>query len=127
MLIGELATACGVTRETLRFYEQRGLIRAQRQGNGYRRYAPETVLLVRYIQTAQQLGFTLGEIGHALPALWAQQAPAQAVASVLQQKLADIDARIAQLSALRHDLAQRLASDCPLAASATDAADTQKR
>lgn len=127
MLIGELATACGVTRETLRFYEQRGLIRAQRQGNGYRRYAPETVLLVRYIQTAQQLGFTLGEIGHALPALWTQQAPAQAVASVLQQKLADIDARIAQLGALRHDLAQRLASDCPLAATPTDDADTQKR
>ena len=36
MLIGELATASGLSREALRFYEQQGLIRARRLDNGYR-------------------------------------------------------------------------------------------
>ena len=63
MLIGELATASGLSREALRFYEQQGLIRARRLANGYRDYPPEVVTLVQYIRTAQQLGFTLAEIG----------------------------------------------------------------
>ena len=55
MLIGELATASGLSREALRFYEQQGLIRARRLDNGYRDYPPEVVTLVQYIRTAQQL------------------------------------------------------------------------
>ena len=70
MLIGELATASGLSREALRFYEQQGLIRARRLDNGYRDYPPEVVTLVQYIRTAQQLGFTLAEIGDRLPAIW---------------------------------------------------------
>ncbi|AZD46173.1 transcriptional regulator, MerR family [Pseudomonas chlororaphis subsp. aurantiaca] len=38
MRIGERAQACAVSRDTLRFYEQRGLIAAQRTANGYRDY-----------------------------------------------------------------------------------------
>ena len=51
MLIGELATASGLSREALRFYEQQGLIRARRLDNGYRDYPPEVVTLVQYIRT----------------------------------------------------------------------------
>ncbi|MBX8491271.1 MerR family DNA-binding transcriptional regulator [Pseudomonas cichorii] len=43
MRIGELAHATAVSRDTLRFYEQRGLISAQRTGNSYRHYPVETV------------------------------------------------------------------------------------
>ena len=43
MLIGELATVSGLSREALRFYEQQGLIRARRLGNGYRDYPAEAV------------------------------------------------------------------------------------
>ena len=83
MLIGELATASGLSREALRFYEQQGLIRARRLDNGYRDYPPEVVTLVQYIRTAQQLGFTLAEIGDRLPAIWDAAEPGPALAQVL--------------------------------------------
>ena len=41
MQIGELATATGLSRDSLRFYEKRGLLRARRDANGYRNYPPE--------------------------------------------------------------------------------------
>ncbi len=116
MLIGELAAACGTSREALRFYEKQGLIQARRMPNGYRAYAPETTMLVAYIRTAQQLGFTLAEIGHKLPELWGRDDPGAGIALVLQEKLQDIDARISALQVLRQDLAARLGSACPLGA-----------
>ena len=114
MLIGELAAASGLSREALRFYEQQGLIRARRLGNGYRDYPPEALTLVQYIRTAQQLGFTLAEIGDRLPAIWDAADPAPALSQVLALKLHEIDARIAALQALRQTLAERVALDCPL-------------
>ena len=114
MLIGELATASGLTRETLRFYEKLELIRSTRNANGYREYAVETLLLVRYIRTAQAMGFTLAEIGHRLPELWASEARPGTVELVLQEKLRDVDARIEALQALRGELSARLSSACPL-------------
>ena len=117
MLIGELATAAGLSREALRFYEQQGLIRARRLPNGYRDYPEEVLMLVQYIRTAQQLGFTLAEIGDRLPAIWDAPDPAPAVTQVLSAKLLEIDARIAALQALRQTLAERVLADCPLSAS----------
>ena len=117
MLIGELATASGLSREALRFYEQQGLIRARRLGNGYRDYPAETVTLVQYIRTAQQLGFTLAEIGDRLPGIWDAPDPGPALARVLAAKLQEIDTRIAALQALRQTLAERVAADCPLQSS----------
>ncbi len=113
MLIGELATASGLSREALRFYEQQGLIRARRLDNGYRDYPPEVVTLVQYIRTAQQLGFTLAEIGDRLPAIWDTAEPGPALAQLLAAKLREIDDRIAALQALRQTLAERVATDCP--------------
>lgn len=114
MLIGELAAASGLSREALRFYEQQGLIRSRRLDNGYRVYPSEVVMLVHYIRTAQQLGFTLAEIGHSVPTIWEAPDPGPAIAQVLREKLVEIDARIAALQGLREQLEQRLALDCPL-------------
>ena len=116
MRIGELATAAGVSRETLRFYEQQGLIRARRLDNGYRDYPDDVLLLVNYIRTAQQLGFTLAEVGHQLPELWVANELGPAIARVLGAKLLEIDARIVALQGLRNQLATRLGLDCPLTA-----------
>lgn len=114
MLIGELAAAAGISRDTLRFYEQRGLIRARRLDNGYRDYPAEVLMLVNYIRTAQQLGFTLMEIGNKLPDIWDAPDPGPAIAQVLSEKLQEIDARIEALRALREQLAERIALECPL-------------
>jgi DNA-binding transcriptional MerR regulator len=116
MRIGSLASATGVSCDTLRFYEKRGLIRATRSENGYRLYAPETAQLVGYIRIAQKLGFSLAEIGESLPALWSADEPDQAVAQLLADKVSAIDMRIKELQGLKRDLLTRIAQICPLAA-----------
>lgn len=113
MLIGELATTSGISRETLRFYEQLGLIRAQRLANGYRDYPAQTLMLVNYIRTAQQLGFTLAEIGEKLPGIWQAEDANHALVQVMGEKLQQIDHRIAQMQDLRNALADRLDWECP--------------
>lgn len=117
MQIGEIASATGLSRDTLRFYEKRGLLRARRGENGYRHYPPEAVDWLRYIRIAQTLGFTLKEIEADLPLLAAPEASAPQLRAALERKLADIDQRIAGLGALRADLARRLdgaMAACPL-------------
>jgi len=114
MRIGELAQASQVSRDTLRFYEQRGLIAAQRSANGYRDYPADMVQLVLYIKTAQRLGFSLGEIGNRVGALWQAPDPDSAVTQLLQDKLNLIETRIAELDQLRQELQQRLGQRCPL-------------
>ena len=119
MQIGEMALATGLSRDTLRFYEKRGLLRARRGANGYRDYPPEAADWLRYLRTAQQLGFTLAEIEADMPLLASADAPATAelLRAALARKLADIDARIAGLTQLRGELARRLepqAAACPL-------------
>ncbi|KMW44407.1 MerR family transcriptional regulator [Ralstonia sp. MD27] len=113
--MGDLAAATDVSRDGLRFYEARGLIRARRRSNGYRAYPPETVELVRYVRTAQQLGFTLAEIGEGMDLVWQQPDTDAAVTALLREKLSSIDARIASLQAMRDALATRLGLPCPLA------------
>lgn len=122
MHIGELALATGISRDTLRYYEKRGLLRARRSGNGYRDYPPEAADWLRYIRMAQALGFTLQEIEADLPLLSAAAdgaTTAAALRGALQAKLDEIDRRIGGLQALRSELARRLGAplaDCPLQA-----------
>lgn len=114
MRIGELAQATAVSRDTLRFYEQRGLIAAQRSANGYRHYPSEMVQLVLFIKTAQRLGFSLNEIGSSVAELWKAPAPDLAIARLLQDKLVLVETRIAELGDLRTELQNRLGQSCPL-------------
>lgn len=130
MQIGELAAATALSRDTLRFDEKRGLLRARRSSNGYRDYAPESVGWLRYLRTAQQLGFTLAEIAADMPLLADPQQPAtaQQLRMALNRKLVDIDARIAGLMQLRSELALRLAPQmaaCPLMAQVRDQMQAQ--
>ncbi|HEX5343036.1 MAG TPA: MerR family transcriptional regulator [Duganella sp.] len=119
MQIGEIAEATGLSRDTLRFYEKRGLLRARRSANGYRDYPQEAVDLLRYIRLAQTLGFTLAEIEADLPLLAQPGAEVTApqLRAALERKLADIDQRINGLQMLRGELTRRLGEDmlaCPL-------------
>jgi DNA-binding transcriptional MerR regulator len=117
MKIGELASATGLSRDTLRFYEKRGLLQPRRRDNGYRDYPLEAVQWLCYLRSAQQLGFTLAEIEAGIPLLASPGDAAHALREALRQKLADIDARIAALGKLRAELAQELedpGAACPL-------------
>ena len=114
MRIGQLARATGVSTDTLRFYEARGLIRSTRRSNGYREYPSGTVDLVGYVRTAQRLGFSLAEAAASLSAVWNAPNRDAAVVELLMGKIAAIEERISDLTALRDELAARLAGSCPL-------------
>jgi DNA-binding transcriptional MerR regulator len=60
--IGELAKAAGVSPRSLRYYEQRGLLRARRQDNGYREYDDSAVTRVHNIRTLLGAGLKADEI-----------------------------------------------------------------
>ncbi|MFK3797057.1 MULTISPECIES: MerR family transcriptional regulator [unclassified Pseudomonas] len=115
MRIGEVAKHTGVSVDALRFYEEKGLIKPQRTANGYRLYPAQTVDLVRYIKLAQQLGFSLAEMGENLPLLWNDQtASTEVLARLFAEKIALLDERITQMQGLREALAARAKQICPL-------------
>lgn len=117
MKIGEVATRTGVSVDALRFYEEKGLIKPQRAANGYRLYPEQTLQLVGYIKLAQQLGFSLAQIGENLPLLWNSEEVCQdLLARLFVEKIALLDERIGQMQALRNLLAERATQVCPLVA-----------
>lgn len=64
LTIGAFAHAAGVNVETIRFYQRRGLLpEPERPPRGIRRYCETDVRRVRFIKSAQRLGFSLDEIG----------------------------------------------------------------
>ena len=108
--IGQVATAGGVNVETIRYYQQLGLLaQPPRPRQGYRRYPAETVRRVHFIKRAQQLGFSLEEIARLL-ALEEGESCAKARA-LAEEKLALIGARIADLTRLRRTL-KALVNQC---------------
>lgn len=117
MQIGTLSARTGLSRDSLRFYEKRGLLQARRAANGYRDYPEEAVQWLGYVRTAQQLGFTLAEIAADLPLLAQGDDAGPALRATLARKLADVDARITALKGLRTELAARLADTPPAGAS----------
>ncbi|WP_225829828.1 MerR family transcriptional regulator [Streptomyces sp. NK08204] len=116
MRIGELAAQAGMTRDTIRFYEKAGLVEGRRLPNGYRDFPPETVVWLKYIRTAQALGFSLAEIARNGERLREAPDTAVALSALFEEKIQVIDTRIADLAALRADLAARVGTGCPLRA-----------
>ena len=108
--IGGLAKAAGVSVETVRYYQRRGLLPEPARPPGeVRRYGEQDVRRLRFIRSAQAAGFTLNEIGELL-ALDATDDRARARA-LAQARVAALDARIAELREARDALAG-LATAC---------------
>ena len=114
MRIGELAEKVGVTTDTLRFYEGRGLIKSVRQENGYRDYSEDMLFILNYIQTAQRLGFTLKEISAEIPYLLEGGLSAEKIADILKEKISVTDRKIKELQHVKHELELLLNTSCPL-------------
>ena len=67
LMIGKIAKLARVNVETIRYYQRRGLLtEPDKPHMGYRRYPVDSVRYVRFIKRAQQLGFTLNEVGRLL-------------------------------------------------------------
>lgn len=108
MTIGKLAAAQGVSVETIRFYERRGLLaQPERGAAGFRLYSDADQWRLAFIRRAKLLGFTLGEIADLL-------GPARAtedITAAAQAKLTAVSAQIADLAQLQCRL-RRLVSVC---------------
>ncbi len=111
MKIGQLAQLTGVSVDTLRFYEDKGLLAPQsRSESGYRQYAASAADQVRFIKTAQSLGFSLQEILAIVPDLRAGQLPLHTLRERMRNKLEAITQQIAALSTQRDELRHTLDS-----------------
>ncbi|ENF8750623.1 Zn(2+)-responsive transcriptional regulator [Vibrio fluvialis] len=104
--IGELAKRCGVSTDTLRFYEKNALISpASRSDSGYRLYDEENQKQVSFILKAKELGLSLEEIKELLEIrLEATEHSCAEVKSITSAKLALIDEKIAELMRIRSAL-----------------------
>ncbi|EOG9063329.1 Zn(2+)-responsive transcriptional regulator [Vibrio fluvialis] len=104
--IGELAKRCGVSTDTLRFYEKNALISpAGRSDSGYRLYDEENQKQVSFILKAKELGLSLEEIKELLEIrLEATEHSCAEVKSITSAKLALIDEKIAELTRIRSAL-----------------------
>lgn len=112
MQVGELAARTGASIRSLRYYEQVGLVPAQRRANGYRDFAPASVERVQAIRALLSSGFTVEEIQSLAGCLQGAADDAQCharTAALYRGKLAAIDARLEVMTELRARLAARLA------------------
>lgn len=106
LTIGQLARAAGSDVETIRYYERRGLLAEPPRGrNGYRLYPAVAAERLRFIQRAKALGFSLAEVADLLR-LQDADADRGEVKQLTQQKLADLDHRLADLQRMRSVLAR---------------------
>ena len=107
MRIGELAAAAGTTTKTLRFYEETGLLPpAARTSAGYREYTRGSLARLDFIRRGRAAGLTLAQIGEILDLRDHGQAPCRRVDKVLGERLAALDAQIADLQLLRNTVEQ---------------------
>jgi DNA-binding transcriptional MerR regulator len=112
MTIGRVASAAGVSIDTLRFYERQGLLaRPRRNFSGYREY-PEAVLEhLRFIRDAKELGFTLREIREMLAMGVRSTRECGPVTRKAEARLAALDGEIRRLRQMRRTLV-KMVRDC---------------
>jgi Hg(II)-responsive transcriptional regulator len=112
MTIGQVARRAGVGVETVRFYERRGLLEEPaRKESGYRQYTADVVSRLRFIRRAKELGFTLSEISELLALRLDPSATRADVRRRALAKIADIEAKIEDLSRMR-DVLEKLTATC---------------
>jgi len=116
--VAELARAVGVPTDTIRYYERVGLLPPPaRTAGGYRDYDASAVGRLRFIQGGQRLGLRLVDIGHLLAVRDTGHCPCEPAGELLQRRLADVDAELARLTALRAEMAAMAAAlpqaQCP--------------
>ncbi len=113
MAISEVARRSGVAASALRYYEERGLIAAERAGSGHRRFPRSVLRRIAFIVFAQRVGLSLEEIGDQLAHLPADRAPSRRDWSRLSSGwTARIDERIAELERLKGGLTECIGCGC---------------
>jgi DNA-binding transcriptional MerR regulator len=106
MRIGEIADRAGVPAKTIRFWEdQRLLPPPARTSAGYRDYGPAILERLAFIRQAQAAGLTLEAIRQVLDVRDGGQPPCIHVTGLIARRLAEVEARLAELTRTRDQLA----------------------
>lgn len=118
--IGQVARRAGVSVDTVRFYERRGVIPVPgRRNNGYRAYPEATVQRIELAKSLQALGFKLDEVIDALRSVDAGTASCDTERWRFEAVLERIDAKLAELQAVRRDVVEVIegcrTGDCSIA------------
>lgn len=114
MTIGRAAEAAGVSVETVRFYERRGLIEQPRKplDGGFREYPPDVIERIRFVRAAQALGFSLDEVADLLSLQADPGTDCSEVRERARARLAGVESRICELEHMRAAL-QEIIAACP--------------
>jgi DNA-binding transcriptional MerR regulator len=105
---GQLARITGVSADTLRHYERKGLLKSRRSPNGYREYPPHSVNRVTLIRNALAIGFGLDDLALILKIRDAGGAPCQKVHAMATAKLEELETLLLEITKLRDDLRELL-------------------
>jgi len=109
VFIGELAKATKVPAPTIRYYEALGLLKpVKRTRGGFRVYDDRAIPMLRFIRHAQNLGFSLKEIGQILKAWQRTGNPCPTAQSVVLRKLDQLDKWLESLTTLKERLERLL-------------------
>ena len=113
LTIGEVAKRAGVATSALRFYEEAGLIHAERTSAGHRRYPREVIRRVAFIVFAQKVGLSLDEVKGELAKLPRHRVPERSDWAKLSTSWTRrIQERIAALETLRDGLTECIGCGC---------------
>lgn len=105
LTVSHLARIVGVGPDSIRYYERIGVVpRAERSPAGYRLWTAREVQYLKWVAPAKRAGFTLHELADIFRRYRAGSPPCRTVRDLLQQKLADLERQIDELSTLRTQL-----------------------
>lgn len=111
--IGFLAERTGMAVSAIRYYEQQGLIHAERNAGGHRRFLRSDIRRVSFILIAQQMGFSLDDIRAELDKLPEGRTPTKRDWERISQTMANaLDRKIAVLTQMRERLSGCIGCGC---------------
>ena len=121
MNIGQAARRSGLPAKTIRYYEDIGLVSADRALNGYRDYSDADIHRLAFLQRARALGFSIEDCRQLMDLYRVRNRASHDVRELARSHVASIDAKLAELGAMRATLSHLISAchgddrpDCPI-------------
>ena len=116
MLIGEIVNKSGLTKDAIRFYEKKELIRVERSSsayNNYKEYSDKILKRLLTIKGFKSAGFTIKEISTLLDLIDLDMASCNSVAQIMEEKICEIENKIKELKKIKQHLKDGLSNGNP--------------
>ena len=113
MKVSDVAKRAGISADTVRYYEELGLLPSPpRTASGYRQFGEDTLSRIQFIKGAQSLGLRLSDIGELLKIQDDGGCPCGHTKTLLDQRLEQVNREIEVLLSLREDLERLRSCEC---------------